>query len=111
MINEIGDIAHLAHIIFWPAFLCFLIWRTDIRGFREFCEALNQPGAHILIGYVLVITGVLMMKIMLYDDGKYIVGGGVGILAKALSGTGTNGENGKAPPNSSVAAATEVHIP
>jgi hypothetical protein len=101
MINEVSDITHLLHTIFWPAFLCFLVYRTTMPGFRDFCSSLNQPGAHILIAYVLLITGILMMKIMLYDDGKYIVGGAVGILAKSLTGVAE-------PPHAPTETKTEI---
>lgn len=95
-----------AHTIIIPLFICVLIWRADMKAFREFIDALHCPGASVLVGYVLVITGVVMMKIMLVDDGKYIIGGGAGILAKSLSG-GSAPSSVESAPVPTPAAATE----
>ncbi len=71
-----------------------LIWRANMGDFERLINSLHSPGASVLIGYVLIITGIIMMKIMLYDDGKYIVGSGVTLLVKSLTGTEkAQGEN------------------
>lgn len=81
------DIIKITHTLLIPAFICFLVWRATVQDFRDFVNALHSPGASILVGYIILLTGIIMMKIMLYDDGKYIVGAGAGILAKSLTGT------------------------
>lgn len=96
---EMVEIAKLVHVVWIPIFLCILIFRAKIQSFREFVDALHSPGASVLVGYILVVTGIVMMKIALVDDGKYIIGGGAGILAKSLTGT-SNAGNGDAPTKS-----------
>lgn len=64
-----------------------MLWKVrnlDIPTWNGFLDSLNRKGGHILMGLVLMIIGVVMMKIMLYDDGKYIVGAGVGILSRSM---------------------------
>jgi hypothetical protein len=86
MINWDGVLlVKLTESILMPLFVCYLIHRATMQDFRDFVDTLHRPGASILVSYVLLITGVIMMKIMLYDDGKYVVGVAIGVFAKSLT--------------------------
>lgn len=67
--------------------IAIMLWKLcgiDIPTWNGFLDSLNRKGGHILMGLVLVFVGITMMKIMLYDDGKYIVGAGIGILSRSM---------------------------
>lgn len=80
------DLVKLVHTLWIPIFLCMIIYRTTMQSFREFIDALHSPGTAIVGGFALLLIGIVMMKVMLYDDGKYIVGAGVGLICKSLDG-------------------------
>ena len=91
---DIVDLIKEFHLFLLPMFILLMIYRSNMQAFREFVDALHSPGATVLVGYALIITGVVMMKIALMDDGKYIVGTGAGILAHALAGSAGKTANG-----------------
>lgn len=80
------DVVKLFHAVWIPIFLVVLIWRTNMQRFREFIDALHSPGMSIICGFALLLIGFVMMKVMLYDDGKYIVGAGTALIIKSLDG-------------------------
>lgn len=82
---EMIEVVHTTIILL---FIVWLVYRTSMQSFQQFVNTLHSPGASVLVGYVLIITGVVMMKIALMEDGKYIVGAGAGILGHALAGSG-----------------------
>jgi len=66
------------------AVLLMKIGRLNLPSWNGFLDSLDRHGGHIFVGFVLMIVGIAMMKIMLYDDGKYIVGLGGGILSRSM---------------------------
>lgn len=81
------EVVKILHSIIVPLFIMIVIWRASMSSFKQFVDALHSPGSSVMMGYVLLLTGIIMMKVMLYDDGKYVVGAGVSLLVKSLNGT------------------------
>lgn len=83
-------------------FIMYKALRATMTDWIMFVNSLHSPGAGIIVAYLMIITGIVMMKIMLYDDGKYIVGGGATLLVKQL--------DGKTPANREEQEVRETHI-
>ncbi len=72
--------------VFISIMLC-KIQKLTLPAWNGFLDSLDRHGGHILVGSFFTMVGIIMLKVMLVDDGKAVIGFGLGILSRSMGTT------------------------
>lgn len=81
-ISSHGGLLFLAFCLI--ALFVMKLQKVTLPGWNGFLGSLNRPGGHIFVGSFWTIVGIIMLQVMLVDDGKGVIGFGLGILSRSM---------------------------